>query len=47
MKPTSEEYEPLQFDESKLQLINKPHSSFLRNKGIGAVFYDIELIEQW
>ena len=25
----------------------KPHSSVLRNKGIGAVFYDIGLIEQW
>jgi len=25
----------------------KPHLSTLRNKGIGAVFYDIELIEQW
>jgi ATP-dependent DNA helicase RecG len=30
-----------------LEDLYKPHSSFLRNKGIGAVFYDIELIEQW
>jgi ATP-dependent DNA helicase RecG len=25
----------------------KPHGSVLRNKGIGAVFYDMGLIEQW
>jgi ATP-dependent DNA helicase RecG len=25
----------------------KPHPSILRNKGIGAVFYDLGLIEQW
>jgi ATP-dependent DNA helicase RecG len=25
----------------------KPHRSILRNKGIGAVFYDMGLIEQW
>lgn len=25
----------------------KPHSSKLRNKGIGGVFYDVGLIEQW
>lgn len=25
----------------------KPHSSVLRNKGIGGIFYDMELIEQW
>ena len=25
----------------------KPHGSVLRNKGIGAVLYDIGLIEQW
>ncbi len=25
----------------------KPHSSVLRNKGIGGIFYDIGLIEQW
>jgi ATP-dependent DNA helicase RecG len=30
-----------------LEDLYKPHSSTLRNKGIGAVFYDIELIEQW
>jgi len=25
----------------------KPHSSVLRNKGIGGIFYDVGLIEQW
>jgi ATP-dependent DNA helicase RecG len=25
----------------------KPHPSVLRNKGIGGIFYDIGLIEQW
>ncbi len=25
----------------------KPHPSVLRNKGIGAIFYDMGLIEQW
>jgi len=25
----------------------KPHGSVLRNKGIGAVLYDMGLIEQW
>lgn len=30
-----------------LEDLFKPHSSHLRNKGIGGVFYDMELIEQW
>ena len=30
-----------------IENLYKPHSSVLRNKGIGGIFYDIGLIEQW
>lgn len=30
-----------------MEKLYKPHSSVLRNKGVGEVFYDIELIERW
>lgn len=30
-----------------LKELYKPHSSVLRNKAIGEVFYDLELIERW